>query len=55
MSLKSPVDNFKWEKIKIKKCQKLVCNFYNKKRYDAHTRTLKQALYHRLIFKKYIE
>ena len=40
------------ERMMIKKCNKLVCNLYNKNNYAAHIKTLKQALNHRLIFKK---
>ena len=38
------------EKMKIKKCNKLVCNLYDN--YVAHIRTLKQALNHGLILKR---
>ena len=37
--------------MKIKKCNKLVSNLYDKNKYVAHTRTLKQALNHGLILK----
>ena len=40
------------ERIKIDKCNKLVCNFYNKKNYVLHKRSLKRALNHGLILKK---
>ena len=40
------------ERMKIKKCNKLVCNLYDKKEYVVHIRALKQALNHGLIFKK---
>ena len=40
------------EKNKIKKCDKLVCNIYDKENYVAHIRALKQALNHGLILKK---
>ena len=30
--------------MKIDKCEKLVCNLHNKKKYDVHIRSLKQAL-----------
>ena len=43
------------ERRKINKCAKPVCNFYDKKEYAVHIRTLKQALNHGLILKKYIE
>ena len=38
--------------MKIKKCNKLVCNLYDKKEYVVHIRALKEALNHGLIFKK---
>ena len=40
------------ERIKIKKCHMLVCNLYDKNNYDAHIRTLIQALNHGLILEK---
>ena len=40
------------ERMKIKKCNKLVCNLYDKNKYFAHIRALKQALNHGLILKK---
>ena len=40
------------ERTKIKKCNKLVCNSYDKKEYVVHMRALKQALNHGLILKK---
>ena len=40
------------ERMKIKKCSKLVRNLYDKKKYVVHIRALKQALNHGLIFKK---
>ena len=40
------------ERMKIKKCCKLVCNPSNMERYVAHIRTLKQQLNHGLILKK---
>ena len=40
------------ERIKIDKCNKLVCNLFNKKKYVAHINSLKQALNHGLKFKK---
>ena len=40
------------EKMKFNKCGKLVCNLYDKNSYVIHIRSLKQALGHRLIFKK---
>ena len=39
------------ESIKIKKCQKLVCNLYGKEKYVVHIRTLKQALNHAILEK----
>ena len=41
------------ERIKIKNCN--ICNLYDKKEYIVHIRTLKQALNHGLILKKYKE
>ena len=38
--------------MKIKKCNKILWNLYDKINYVAHIRTLKQALNHELIFKK---
>ena len=40
------------EIIKIKKCNKLACNLYDKKEYVVHIRTLKQALSYGLILKE---
>ena len=40
------------ERMKVNKCNKLVCNLFNKKKYVAHINTLKQALNHGLKFKK---
>ena len=40
------------ERMRIDKCNKLVCNFYDKKIYVVHIRSLKQALNHGLISKK---
>ena len=40
------------ERMKINKCNKLVCNLYQKKNYVAQIRSLKQALNHGSIFKK---
>ena len=40
------------KRMKIDKCNKLVCNLYDKKSYVAHIRSLKQALNHGLILKK---
>ena len=38
--------------MKIDKCNKLVCNLFNKKKYVAHINSLKQALNHGLKLKK---
>ena len=38
--------------MKIDKCNKLVCNLYDKKNYVVHITSLKQALNRRLILKK---
>ena len=40
------------ERMKIDKCNKLVCNLYDKKNYVVHIRSLKQVLNHLLILKK---
>ena len=40
------------ERMKIDKCNKLLCNLYDKKNYVVHIRSLKQALNHGLILKK---
>ena len=40
------------ERMKIKKCSKLACNFYGKNNYVVYIRSLKQALNHGLILKK---
>ena len=40
------------ERMKIGKCNKFVCNLYDKKNYAIHIRSLKQALNHGLILKK---
>ena len=40
------------ERMKINKCNKLVCNLYDKKSYVVHMISLKQALNHGLILKK---
>ena len=40
------------ERIKIDKCNKLVCNLFNKKKYVIHINSLKQALNHGLKLKK---
>ena len=40
------------QRMKIKKCNKLASNLYDKKEYVVHIRALKQALNHGLIFKK---
>ena len=38
--------------MKINKCEKLVCNLHNKKKYVVHIKSLKQALNHGLKLKK---
>ena len=43
------------KRMKIKKCNKLVCNLYDNKEYVVDIRALKQILHHWLISKKYIE
>ena len=40
------------ERMKINKCNKLVCNLYDKNNYVVHIRSLKQALNHGLLLKK---
>ena len=40
------------ERMKINKCNKLLCNLYEKKTYVVHIRALKQALRHDLKLKK---
>ena len=40
------------ERMKINKCNKLVCNLYDKKNYVVHIRALKQALNYGLVLKK---
>ena len=40
------------ERMKINKCNKLVCNLYDKNNYVVHVRSLKQALDHGSILKK---
>ena len=40
------------DRVKINKCNKLVCNLYDKNNYVFHIRALKQSLNHGLIFKK---
>ena len=35
--------------MRINKCNKLVCNLYDKNKYVVHIRALKKALSHRLI------
>ena len=37
------------ERMEINKCNKLVCNLYDKKNYVVHIRSLKQALDHGII------
>ena len=43
------------ERMKIKKCNKLVCNINGKENYVVHIRASKQALNHESILKKNIE
>ena len=43
---------FLQERMKINKCNKLVCNLYDEKIYVVHKRALKQALNHGLILNK---
>ena len=43
------------ERMKINKCNRLVCNLYDKKNYVVHIRSLKQALDHELILKKVLK
>ena len=43
---------FLLEKSKIKNRHKLVCNLNDKRNYNAHIRSLKQALNHELLLKK---
>ena len=43
------------ERMKINKCNKLVLKLYDKNNYVIHIRALKQALNHRLEFKKSIQ
>ena len=40
------------ERNKIKKCNKLLCNIYDKENYVVNIRALNQALNHGLILKK---
>ena len=40
------------ERMEVKKCKKLVCNLFNKKKYVVHINALKQALNHGLNLKK---
>ena len=43
------------ERMKIQKCNKLVCSIQNKENYVVHIRALNQALNQRLILRKYTE
>ena len=43
------------ERDKTKKCHKFVCSTHDKEKHVVHIKALKQALYHRLILKKYIK
>ena len=47
--------HFARKKMKIKRCNKLVSNLYDKKDCVVHIRALKQALYHGLVLKKIIQ
>ena len=40
------------ERMKINKCNKLICNKYDKNNYIVYIRSLKQALNHRITIKK---
>ena len=40
------------ERMEVNKCKKPVCNLFNKKKYVAHIKTLKQALNHELKLEK---
>ena len=40
------------ERMKIKKCNKLVCSMYDKNNYAVYIRTLKQPLNHGLVLTK---
>ena len=40
------------ERMEVNKCEKLVCNLFNKKKYVVHINALKQALNHGLKLKK---
>ena len=40
------------ERMEVNKCNKLVCNLFNKKKYVVHINVLKQALNHELKLKK---
>ena len=41
--------------MKAKKCNKLVCNLYDRSNSVVQIKTLKQALNHGLVLKKFIE
>ena len=43
--------SFLSEKMKIRKCNKLVCNTDDKENYVVHMKTFKQALNHRFVLK----
>ena len=43
------------ERMKIDKCNKLVCNLFNKKKNATHINSLKRALNYGLMLKKSIE
>ena len=40
------------QRMKINKCDKLICNLYDKNNYVVHISLLRQALNHGLILKK---
>ena len=44
--------SFLSEQMKVNKCNKLVCNLFNKKKYVTHINSLKQVLNHGLKLKK---
>ena len=44
--------SFLLERVRIKKCSKLLCNLFSEEKYVVHTITLKQALNRALVMKK---
>ena len=46
---------FLYERRKTNKCNKLVCNLYDKNNYFVHIRASKEALNHRLVLKMSME